>query len=238
MTGRELVGAVVVVTRAEVQAASLVERLRSLGAEVVEAPVIEVVPPSDGGVALRQAVDRMADYDWLVLTSANTVAALTSCAVHGLAQLGVIGSATADFAGSAGLEPAFVPSSFGAEAFVEEFPPGPGRVLLPQAADARPTLAEGLRAKGWRVDTVEAYDKRSVRPPDEILRHAEASDAIVFTSPSTVINYLAVARAPSIVICIGPTTAKTAEENGLAPYIADPHTVDGIVDVLIREVRR
>ena len=54
MTDSEpLAGMRVVVTRARPQAADLSDPLRRLGAEVVEAPVIEIDDPVDGGAALR-----------------------------------------------------------------------------------------------------------------------------------------------------------------------------------------
>ncbi len=43
------------------------------------------------------------------------------------------------------------------EAFPPPSRPGTGAVLLPCAAGAREVTALGLRAKGWKVEVVEAY---------------------------------------------------------------------------------
>ena len=55
-TDRPLFGKSVVVTRARRRPPGWPRRLRELGAEVVEAPTIEIVDPADGGAALRAAV--------------------------------------------------------------------------------------------------------------------------------------------------------------------------------------
>jgi len=68
---RPLAGRTVVVTRAADQAGPLVERLRDLGATVVEVPTVAVVAPADGGAALADAAGHLERYDWVVVTSAN-----------------------------------------------------------------------------------------------------------------------------------------------------------------------
>jgi uroporphyrinogen-III synthase len=111
-------------------------------------------------------------------------------------------------------------------------------VLLPQAADARPVLAEGLAAKGWYVDVVEAYRTVTGSPSERELRAAREADAITFTSSSTVTGYLDVAgpdAVPPVVASIGPITTATAKELGIAVTVeADPSTVEGLVDAVLR----
>ncbi|MFN2504499.1 MAG: uroporphyrinogen-III C-methyltransferase [Acidimicrobiales bacterium] len=114
---------------------------------------------------------------------------------------------------------------------------GPGRVLLPQAAAARPVVADGLRARGWTVEVVEAYRTHPSVPPPDLLAAAAKADAIAFTSASTVDNYLDAAgpdSVPPVVVCIGPVTAETARERGLSvAAVAGHHTLDGLVDALV-----
>jgi uroporphyrinogen-III synthase/uroporphyrinogen III methyltransferase/synthase len=63
------------VTRASHQAGKLSEGLRSLGAEPVEVPVLEICPPVNFEL-LDAALRKLETYDWILLTSANTVRAL------------------------------------------------------------------------------------------------------------------------------------------------------------------
>src|SRR6185437_8948626 len=100
----------VLVTRAARQAGKLSEGLRAAGFEPVEVPVLEIRPPLEYG-PLDAALKNLKTYDWLILTSANTVHALLERAsAHGVVmpgtagpQVAVIGEATATAARRAGL---------------------------------------------------------------------------------------------------------------------------------------
>src|SRR5206468_6116797 len=120
----------------------------------------------------------------------------------------------------------------------DAFPHGPGTVLVPQAHDARPVLADGLRAKGWSVDVVEAYRTVPGRPSAAALTAAREADAITFTSSSTVTGYVDVAgldAVPAVVASIGPITTRTAKELGIdVTTEADPSTIDGLVEAVVR----
>jgi uroporphyrinogen III methyltransferase/synthase len=245
---RPLFGRRVVVTRSREQASELSERLRRLGAETVEVPVIEVGDPADGGAALDAAARRVGEYDWAVFTSANTVerffAALRRTAGDarrlGPVRVAAIGPGTGAALDARGVRPDLVPERFVAESLVEAFPDGPGRVLLPRAAVARDALPDGLRAKGWDVDVVEAYRTGLGRPSAAAVEAARSADAVTFTSSSTVTNYLSVmgeGKPPGMVVCIGPITARTAQDAGLPVHaVAADHSLDGLIDVLVESL--
>jgi len=230
--GRALFGRRVVVTRARAQASNLVEKLRALGAETIELPTIEIVGEPLHGLT-------PAAYDWVAFTSVNAVervfAGLRDARAFGAAQVAAVGPGTAGALAARGVIADLVPASAVAEALVEAFPAGAGRVLLPQAAAARPVLADGLRAKGWTVEVVEAYRTVPARPTDDALAAAAKADAIAFTSSSTVTSWLALgATLPPVVACIGPVTAATAATHGVpVTVVATEHTVDGLVNALV-----
>jgi uroporphyrinogen-III synthase len=111
------------------------------------------------------------------------------------------------------------------------------RVLLPQSNIARPMLASKLREAGALVDVVTAYE--TVRPDIDPSSWAGSFDAITFTSPSTIQNFVDLFDDPAAVIgdalvaAIGPVTANTARDLGLrVDVVADPHTVEGLVMAL------
>ena len=52
----------------------MTSQLESLGADVLEMPAIQIVPPDDLQ-PLRDAIGEVASFDWIVFTSANGVAA-------------------------------------------------------------------------------------------------------------------------------------------------------------------
>jgi uroporphyrinogen III methyltransferase/synthase len=243
---RPLFGRTVVVTRAREQASALTSALVASGADVVELPAIEIVDPDDGGAALRDAARQTAAgaYDWAVLTSANGARryldALRDARDLGGVHVAAIGPGTADVLAGRGVVADLVPDRFVAEALLDAFPDpgavGTGHVLLARAAVARDVLPEGLRAKGWDVDVVDAYKTVAAQPTAAQLEAAARADAITFTSSSTVERYLEVAgadRVPPVVACIGPITAATARHHGLDVTVeADVHTVGGLVDAL------
>jgi uroporphyrinogen-III synthase len=238
MSGR-LAGRTIVVTRATEQAGALRSRLAAEGAAVIEVPTIAVLDALDGGRALARAL--AAPWDWVVVTSPNGVRRLAVAAgtaavsLSGL-RVAVIGPGTADALRAAGVEPALVPVRAVAEGLVDEFPAGPGRVLVTQGDRARPTLVEGLRAHGWVVHPVVAYRTVDAPVPAEQLDGARRADAIAFTSGSTVEGWVSAAgpeATPPIVVSIGPVTTATANRLGVTVHAtAEPHTLDGIVDAL------
>jgi len=246
---RPLFGRRVVVTRARAQASALSDRLRELGAEVVESPAIAVVDPIDGGAALRSALGRVAEFDWLVVTSPNGVACSFSHVPDARALAGVrvaaVGTGTAEALAERRIVADLIPARFVAEGLLDDFPDPPtagGTVLLSTAAAGRDVLPEGLRARGWTVEVVDAYRTVAVEPDAVTLAEVEGADAVTFTSSSTVTNFIQAAgveRVPPVVASIGPVTSATARELGLTVTVeADPHTIDGLVDALVAALAR
>jgi uroporphyrinogen III methyltransferase / synthase len=248
---RPLFGQRVLVTRAVSQAGSLSERLRAVGAEVLEMPVTRIEPLDRA--ALDAAVARIGEYQHLVITSQNAVTylwdALRAAGRDARALAGVtvsvVGSATGEALLARGIVVDIVPERFVAEGVLAALAARGGmrgaRVLYPTAEGAREVLPEGLRAMGAIVDVVHAY--RSV--PD-----AEASggmrqaieagevDLVTFTSASTVRGYVE-AVGPSLVrrvraASIGPITSDAARAAGIDVVIeAAEATIGALVDAIV-----
>ncbi|HEU5082604.1 MAG TPA: uroporphyrinogen-III C-methyltransferase [Acidimicrobiales bacterium] len=242
---RPLFGRTVVVTRARAQASGLVDRLRELGAATVEIPAIRIDDAADGGAALAAAVEQLAAYDWVVLTSPNgarrLLAACRDARAFGPAKVAAIGPGTADALREGNIAADLVPERFVAEGLLEVFPDPPaagGRVLIARAAEARDVLPETLRDRGWHVDVVEAYRTVAGEPTPAELAAVAGADVVTFTSSSTVRNFLAVCdTVPPVVACIGPVTAATARELGLTVDVeAAEHTIDGLLDALVHHL--
>jgi uroporphyrinogen III methyltransferase/synthase len=237
---KPLLGWRVVVTRTRQQASVLAALLATEGAVPIELPTIRIEEPADGGAGLASAAARLGSYDWVVFTSANAVERLFGVVRDARALAGTrvaaIGTGTAEALVAKGVVADLVPQRFVAEGLLESMPDGPGRVLLPRAAVARDVLPDGLRARGYQVEVVEAY--RTVRPepaPADVAAVAGAG-AVTFTSSSTVTGFvelLGADRVPPVVACIGPVTAATAEEAGITvDVVAEEHSVPGLVTAL------
>jgi uroporphyrinogen-III synthase len=229
---RPLAGRRIVVTRPEAQARYLADELARLGADVAVVPLVEI-----HGVELPADLDAWG-YDWIVLTSANGVAACRELlgAARG-ARLAVVGPATAEAARALGVEPAFVPERFAADAIADGLGElGDARVLLAQADLADPALAQELRARGAAVDTVVAYRTVPRAPSEEEKAVLDRADVVVLASGSAA-RALAEIRTTSmraLVACIGPRTATVAGEVGLAVgLVAEEATADGIIRAVV-----
>lgn len=258
MNGR-LAGLRVVNTRAVHQAGELDELLLDLGAYPVPYPCIAIVPPEDAS-QLDAALDELVAgrFDWLVLTSANTVQAVAARLRERElalpdplpARVAAVGPATAEQASRLlGTAPAFVPTIHDGASLVREVPIEPGaRVFLPGSEIARPEVAEGLRERGADVTSVTAYRTVTGEGGMDVpgLLADRQIDALTFCSPSAVDGFVArfereggsLADAMLLpAVCIGPTTLAAAQERGFASAAgAEPHTLEGLVATLERIV--
>ncbi|HKI85310.1 MAG TPA: uroporphyrinogen-III synthase [Thermoanaerobaculia bacterium] len=230
-TSGRLAGVRVVVTRAEHQAQDLAAALEDEGAVVETLPLIEVVPPTNPA-PLADAARRLPTFDHLILTSGNAVEALFAAlegAIPGTVQVTVIGSKTAAALEAHGRSADLVAEHSQAEGLLEAILPvlRPGeRVLLPQAADARPVLAERLIAERVAVESVVAYRKRVPEDAKERAEEIFASGPlgwVTFTAPSIVRNFRSLiepwdVRATTLLAAsIGPVTSRALRHAGVEP---------------------
>jgi uroporphyrinogen III methyltransferase/synthase len=235
---RPLFGKRVLVTRTEEQAGEMVAALREAGAQPVVLPMIRIVAPGDWSDADR-ALDRLADYDVLLVTSANAVRCLAGRA----AERGVVladfrgrvvcvGPKSAEAALARGLAVHTIPAErFDAEGMLDairrHLPPAGLRFLLPRAEAARETLPDGLRSAGATVDAVPVYRTAAPEVDAAALRERLCRgelDVLTFTSPSTARHFAALLDAEALeaaarcrVVAIGPVTAEALRKLGLAP---------------------
>ena len=250
---RPLLGKRIVVTRTRKQASVLSNKLRALGAHVIELPTIRIEPPSD----LREFAELVQDahmYDWIVFTSANGVEAFFDIFFKlyedareiGGVRIAAIGPATAQRVKDFHLHVDLQPDEFVAEAVSREFKKHGSienlRILLVRAEKARDTLPKELSALGAIVDKAFAY--RTVpetRDTSGARRQLveDGADLITFASSSTVENFLALGLPwpkGMRIATIGPITSKTVRDQGLKVDIeAHRHDIDGLVRV-IREL--
>ena len=254
-----LSGLSIVNTRSRDQAEPFSSLLRDAGAEVIELPVITFKPPDDGGLELRRHAAWLNRYDWIVFTSANAVEAFFACLRDtrdlGGIRVASVGTMTGEALRERNVVADIIPDKEQSTAGLVDIMPaaGPisgrketGRVLYPKAAGAPPTLGDGLRKKGWLVDEVIAYRTvpatRDDGITDELIEMAKHADAITFTSPSAVYAYLELVedrKVPSVVACIGNTTANAARDSGLAvDVVAKEQSAEGIVRGLIEFKKR
>lgn len=240
---KPLFGWRVLVPRTQETSADTVELLRHYGAVPVEVPTISVEPPRTPQ-QIERAVRGLVEgrYEWIGFTSVNAVRAirekldeygLDARSFSGL-KVAAVGHGTADALIEFGVRPDLVPSGEqSSQGLLDEWPEYDSltdpinRVFLPRADIATETLVAGLTEMGWEVEDVTAYRTVRAAPPPAATREAIKTggfDAVLFTSSSTVRNLVGIAGKPhhtTVVACIGPQTAKTAEEHGLRVDVLD-----------------
>ncbi len=248
-----LLGKKVLVTRTRQQASHLVQLLERKGAGCIECPTIEVRMVKDTGVVDR-AIEGMAVFDWIIFSSTNAVKFFFAridqlgldIRVLGKTKIAAVGSSTAEAIRKLHLRVDAVPDDFRAEGLVEFFKGQDmqGRkVLIPRAVVARKVLPDALRELGAQVTIAPLYETipPEIAPQTLELLEEENIDVITFTSSSTVKNFFKTVPADVIerirstakVACIGPVTAKTAENMGLhVDIVPDESTVPALVDAV------
>lgn len=244
----------VLVTRAAHQAGRLSQALRDQGLQPVEVPVLSIEPPAETA-PLDRALAALGSYDWLILTSANTVRALQDraaalalpLAVNAGCKIAAVGAATAKAAEKAGLRVALVPKNYVAESLLKSLQGqvSQKKILLARAEVARDVLPDALRASGALLDVVDAYRNTLPAESPALLRAAleEGIKAATFTSSSSVTHLAEAAQAAGIsfplagvkAVSIGPITSETLRAAGWEPAAeADPCDIPGLVEAVVR----
>jgi uroporphyrinogen III methyltransferase/synthase len=253
---RPLFGQTIVVTRTRQQASELSQKLEELGARVIEAPTIELLPPKDWGLVDR-VLKSMGSFDWVIFTSANGVVhtkerlaeiGLDSRA-FGNARIAAVGEATAEAIGQQlNLRVDLCPQAFVAEALGEELMKKNDvrgkKFLLLRADIARAVLREQLQKAGAsEVEDVAVYESKSVSslPPavNEALKEGQVN-WVTFTSSSTAKNFVKLLgknyaeKLKGVGFAsIGPITTATLNELGLPPTaVAEAANLDGLVEAI------
>lgn len=160
-------GRKVLITRSPDRAGSLARALSEAGAEPLLLPLIDFERAADQE-ALEAALDSLADFDWLVVSSITTVRALKAKAAERGVELATllpdglrvatIGPSSRRILEAEGIAVDLAPEgSQSAAGLVEVWPAGTGRVLLPQADIADSLLSDGIAAKGAEVTAITAY---------------------------------------------------------------------------------
>jgi uroporphyrinogen III methyltransferase / synthase len=247
-------GKTVLVTRASGQASEFSEMLRSRGAQVLEMPTLEIVPPSSWD-ELDREINKLTDFDWLILTSTNAVDAFFSrlqqagkdSRALARIKIAVVGQKTAQSIEQQGIKPDFIPPAFIADALVSNFPESPigKRILFPRVeTGGREVLVKELTNLGAIIVEVAAYQSQcpdSIDPTVLTALQQQEIDIITFASSKTVKHFcqLIGTSLPSgwqekiCLASIGPQTSATCRELfGKVDIEATEYTLPGLVAAL------
>jgi uroporphyrinogen III methyltransferase/synthase len=250
-------GRKIVLTRNKEQSVELRNKLESLGAEVLELPLIKVSPYCDPK-ALDDVFTEIGSYEWIVFTSRNGVQYFFDFffkrfkdirCIGGL-RIACVGQGTAAALETYHLEVDFMPE----EALSENLADGltefqnleNTKILVITGNLNRDILVQTLETKGQAiVDTLKVYETHLedlTNSQDVKNFRQKGADAIVFASSSAIDSFVKQAKnlqltpkAKKPLTCsIGPITSKTMQAAGMPIDIeAKVHTIDGIITALL-----
>ena len=191
------------------------KRFEKMG-EIIHVPMIEMKPVKSFR-AVDAAVRRIGEYDGLLFTSRHAVLyflerlkkKIKNVKVLRFKMIVAIGKTTADALKRYGLKAQSMPEDETAEGMagiMKKVPVKGKRFLIPRSDLARDLLVDALRKRGAYVDPLTVY-----RNVCSIIKKQDLSwiDEVVFTSPSTVKNFLKIygeIPARLRVWAIGPVT--------------------------------
>ena len=258
VTSTPLADKTILVTRAAEQSSKFTSLLQQQGATVVEMPALEITPPSSW-TDLDQAIANIAQFQWLILTSANGVnyffarlAALGYDArALGKIKIAVVGRKTAAVLKTKQLNPDYIPPNYVADSLIANFPEDLSgqKLLFPRVeTGGRAVLVKELTSQGASVVEVAAYQSKCPEQIDlqawQALQRQEI-DVLTFASSKTVKNFYALLQqqanlteinsilANVCIASIGPQTSKTCRQLlGRIDLEAEEYTLEGLTTAI------
>ncbi len=245
-----LFGEKIIVTRPKDRASILSGKLRKLGAQVMEAPMIKTVPVADNP-QLDQAIAGLHKYDYLVFTSPVGVKYFFSrlhergrdIRAFGTGKIAVIGQGSRKELKKHGILADLMPDIYDGEhlgALLGESCKDGDKILIPRArAGSRKLIDEITKRRNVEIEDVPLYDTE-YEGTEIFDRNAEWFNPkkpviALFTSASTVRGFQAAAGdmdwSGIIALCIGTQTRAEAVKAGMKAYAAEKATIDSLVEL-------
>lgn len=245
-----LSGMKLVVTRPRDLISRMANKLRVMGAEVLELPAICTEPIPDN-TKLKEALDTLGSFQWIVFTSPTGVKVFfkelresgKDIRALGSVKIASIGKGTSGELKKLGLYPDLVPEVYDGEHLGRELAKTAGegdRILIPRAEIGNHEIIDEL-SRGNHLSVTDiptyttAYSASSVIDQKELFADNDNAMA-VFTSASTVRGFAKACPALDFTrvraACIGRQTAKAAAELGMQIYIAKEASMDSLVELI------
>lgn len=259
---RPLFGRRFVVTRPVGQNSRLKKLLENKGAEVLELPLIKILPADDRNL-VAEVFAGIATYEWVVFTSANGAReffnlffrAFGDIRSFGPMRVACVGETTASIVRAFNLEVELVPPVSTAEDLAKSLVAtdslDSANVLVITGNRNREILVNLLESVGHAiVDTLSVYstDFADVSEAADVSAFRESgADAVVFNSSSAALSYIEQeedlvldkeARVP-IFCSMGAQTTTTLKENGLTVALeAETPSLESMAESLLAKFGR
>lgn len=246
-----LAGWKVLVTRPKNMISKTAAGLREKGAEVLELPAIRTEALEDKTL-IREALDRIGDYQWLVFTSPTGVEVFfremqdygKDIRALGVIKVAAIGEGTRKKLAERGILADLMPEVYDGDSLGEALASileGSERVLIPRAEKGNENLVKLIEKTGARVDDIPTYHtiyESSVLIDEKKELESGSIDCVVFTSASTVKGFVEGTKCSDysgiLAACIGKQTKAAADAYGMKTYMAEKATIDSLISLVVR----
>jgi len=252
-----LKGRTILVTQASHQAKRFTTLLKQKGARVLACPTVDLIPYE--AQTSISCLKQLKEYDWLIFVSQNAVTfffqlllkeGISKARLRGC-RIAAIGKTTREALKSNGFRVHLIQAGESAEQLMSAFK---GKVcgkkfLVLKSFDSQPAIIRLLKEKEGIVDALPLY--KTVLPAENsgvLLKYLseERIDAVTFTSPSTVRNFMKMLSPDRdllrhmelmTIAALGDITAKAVEESGLRVRVKPSEfTISAFVNTLSREL--
>ncbi|KAA0761656.1 uroporphyrinogen-III synthase [Bacillus sp. SH5-2] len=247
-----LAGKTVLITRAQHQAKQMSVAVKEKSGIPLEIPLLRMEGMSSRQI--QHIAEQLHSYDWVIFTSKNGVAFFLDSLKKKLPatiKIAAVGVKTKLELEKRGYQVAFVPTSFVAEVFAEEFIKklsGNERILFPKGNLARDVIPVALRGLGVSLDELIVYGtKENVEKRQELIASLEVEkiDIITFTSPSTVTSFVHLLEGTNwrewtkkcTIACIGPITEKEAILYFPHVIVPKEYTVEALLQCICESIK-
>lgn len=257
-----LFGRRVAITRTREGNSGLRSKLEHLGAEVVELPLLSVVPDVDRHL-LVEIFGELGSYDWIVFTSANGVnfffehfdRAYDDIRALGMLRIACVGDATAKAVESRRLKvecrPDVATADALADALIATDSLDSAKVVVVTGNLNREVLVQRLESEGRAiVDTLPLYRTEKLDLSEHPAAHdfrEKGADAILFASSSAVDAFVAQAGSLALgpdakrplVGSIGPQTSASIKAISMPlDFEAKSPGLDALIDALVARLNK
>ena len=218
----------IVITRSINQISDISELLTDFGMNPVQFPCIEI-DSLEYKENLFKELEMLDNYDWILFTSRNTVKVISEIINENQMKInwnhikvGAIGPETGKMLSNAlKISEVFTPESSNFKSFTDELPIMINeKVLVPQSKIADNKIVDNLEKKNIFVQKIIAYDLKLGSGGENVPKMLKENsiDAVIFTSGSTVTNFLKRTHPENSkntpVFCMGETAYKMALKEG------------------------
>lgn len=238
----------ILVTRPKENISETAQKLKSLGAEVLELPLIKIKEIYNSDI--ENCLNNIEKYNWILFTSVIGVRIFFDKLknfkkdirnLKGI-KIGVIGEKTKKAVEDKGILADVIPGIFSAEnlgKMIYESGLQNEKILIPRAENGSKDLISALEKDKFIIDDLPIYqtnylDNDLINLKDEFVNNN--IDFVMFTSASTVkgfaniikdINYSCINA-----LCIGKQTKIEADKYNMNTFVSNESTIESLIDLI------